>query len=47
MTIEFSTGASIDVDALIDALPPRIAALPARVADRAPDHAAQIGRAHV
>ncbi|ABC36619.1 AMP-binding enzyme family protein [Burkholderia thailandensis E264] len=42
MTIEFSTGASIDVDALIDALPPRIAALPARVADRAPDHVALI-----
>ncbi len=42
MTIEFSPGAAIDADALIDTLPQRIAALPARVAEHAPDHVALI-----
>lgn len=42
MTIEFSPGAAIDADALLDTLPQRIAALPARVAEHAPDHVALI-----
>ncbi|KVK90688.1 class I adenylate-forming enzyme family protein [Burkholderia sp. MSMB1498] len=42
MTTQFTAGPTIDVDALLAALPPRIAALPARIAEHAPDHVALI-----